>query len=149
MKILLLGPDYPPEVYGGVGVHLEAVATGLVNRVKKQKFDLIHVHDHFLGLLANIIFCSTGCPLVTTIHSMKSKTSSFQDSVRRYLCKSSKKVIGVSKSLAQDIMDRYNLDKFPQVVYNGIDLDMKSFEDIKDKNLICYCGRLAIFRIII
>ncbi len=209
MRILILSPDYPPNVYGGVGVHVESLAISLaklghevtviclgikqiltedyvifeenqVQRIEFQpdkteehkgyydldwsfrwsynnnkiaipilhlfqkfKFEIIHVHDHFLGLLADILVSSTGCPMVTTIHSMKSKDSSFQDSVRRYLCKRSNAIIAVSQNLANEISLRYQIQEKLHIIHNGMNLSEHRAIRIKDQNMLCFCGRMS------
>lgn len=208
-SVLMLTPDYPPNVYGGIGTHVFNLAKSLekkgwnvtivvircdifvssnyivehdnnieiirflldqqkqsqyskteldyytyrsvVNNVnsctvllkylKGKKFSILHAHDHYVGIVFDVLKNVLSIPTVSTIHSCKATEKYYEDSIRRYVAVTSDHIIAISKSIEEEITHKYHV--FPQkitVINNGI---TDTAELVGPKNMnITFSGRL-------
>lgn len=208
MNIMMLGPDYPPFVYGGVGTHIHTLSEELSKRghrilvvclgikkilsnsfevknvnnisilefqndniqyielineswdyrviynntrvaltlyeiMNKYNIEIIHIHDHFWAIALEIIKSKRSIPTVVSFHSLSSSKDSFQDILRRYLFYNTEAVIVVSNYLKNQIVSRYGSINNIVTVYNGISYESSYPQSKKNKNRICYCGRIS------
>jgi N-acetyl-alpha-D-glucosaminyl L-malate synthase BshA len=107
-----------------------ALASKLVNVVKYEELDILHVHYAIphanVAYLTKKILLAEGryIPVVTTLHgtdiTLVGKDASFAPVVQFSINKSDG-VTAVSQSLKKDTLDYFNINKEIQVIYNFID----------------------------
>lgn len=209
-NILMLTPDYPPNVFGGIGTYVYYLAHSLekkgwyvtvvvircdlfissnftiernnnieiirftIDQEKQNKykngkldyytfrsiidninasdallkylhnksFSLIHVHDHYVGILFDILKTTFSIPSVTTIHSCKASEEYFEDSIRRYVSISTDHVIAVSESIKKEIIRKYAQKEHKITVIPGGLGNVKDNIVSEKDNIISFCGRL-------
>jgi N-acetyl-alpha-D-glucosaminyl L-malate synthase BshA len=120
--------DYPLFQYPPYDT---ALTSKLVDVVKYEKLDLLHVHYAIphatVAYLAKKILLSQGkyIPTVTTLHgtdiTLVGKNPAFHPVVEFAINKSDG-VTAVSNSLKQQTLDQFNVEKDIKVIYNFIDL---------------------------
>jgi glycosyltransferase involved in cell wall biosynthesis len=71
---------------------------------RKQKFDLIHLHDAFSGPSANLLKEIYNVPLITTIHGVNANEITIIDNLKRYIIFNSNVIIAVSESTKRQII---------------------------------------------
>jgi N-acetyl-alpha-D-glucosaminyl L-malate synthase BshA len=116
--------DYPP--------YETALASKLVDVVKYDKLDILHVHyavpHASVAYMAKKILLSEGIyiPTVTTLHgtdiTLVGKNPVYAPVVTFAINKSDG-VTAVSESLKQDTYENFNIDKDIKVIYNFIDFE--------------------------
>ena len=131
--------DYPLFEYIPYEHNLTAK---LVDVVLHEKLDLLHVHyaipHAFAALSAKEILSSKGVklPVVTTLHgtdiTLLGKDKSFQ-SVIEYAINNSNVVTAVSKSLKNETMESFDIQREIQVIPNFI--DSKLYKNKSDQEL--------------
>ncbi len=127
--------DYPLFEYQPYELVLSSM---LVNVVKYEKLDLLHVHYAIphasAAYMAKQILASQGIhiPFITTLHgtdiTLLGKDASFEP-VITFAINQSDAVTAVSKSLQQDTYKYFNIKKEVQVIPNFINLDEYTFEN--------------------
>jgi len=121
------GEDYPLFEYAP---YETALASKLVEIVKFEKLDLLHVHYAIphaaVAYMAKKILLTEGkyIPFVTTLHgtdiTLVGNNSTFEPVVSFSINKSDG-VTAVSKSLRQQTLDQFNIENDIKVIYNFID----------------------------
>ncbi len=121
--------DYPLFQYPPYDT---ALTSKLVDVVKYEKLDLLHVHYAIphatVAYLAKKILLTQGryIPTVTTLHgtdiTLVGKNQAFHPVVEFAINKSDG-VTAVSNSLRKDTLDQFNIEKDIRVIYNFIDLE--------------------------
>lgn len=116
--------DYPP--------YETALASKLVNVVKYEKLDILHVHYAIphasVAYLAKKILLNEGIhiPIVTTLHgtdiTLVGKDPAYSSVVTFAMMKSDG-ITAVSNSLKQDTIDNFNIEKEIEVIPNFIDFN--------------------------
>ena len=116
--------DYPPYEL--------ALAGKLVDVVRFEKLDLLHVHYAIphasAALMARQILATKGyrSPFVTTLHgtdiTLVGKDPSYEPVVT-FSINNSDAITAVSESLKQDTLEHFNIQKDIRVIPNFIDLD--------------------------
>lgn len=119
----------------------------------ENEFDIIHFHNPLVP------FIKTELPTVATLHGsivehvdsmelidLKSffskilgKTISYN--ITKNIMKSSDEVLTISKSVAEQIKEYYNFDKF-EIIYNGVDVN-RFYPSKSKENYLLYVGRLG------
>jgi glycosyltransferase involved in cell wall biosynthesis len=107
--------------------------------LKKYKIDLIHCPVNIMPLMA-------GCKSVVTVHDLsfirlKKSHGKLQTwylkNFTKLSCRKADKIIAVSESTKNDIVNCYGIDAGKiRVIYNGISDDFKVIEDIELQNVI-------------
>ena len=89
-----------------------------LNRIlKKNHFDLIHVHGRLAGCLCAASARRRGIPMVSTVHAR------FRVGFVRHFCRWGRRSIAVSQDLKQYLCEEYgNPSERVEVIPNGIDL---------------------------
>lgn len=117
----------------------------IMNLLKDNKFDIIHTHDLYPGILYDSFLYKTKIPHVATIHAMTSKENTIIDGLRRYVYKNSDGTIFVSKQLEQDCLTRYGekniCSNSKKVIYNGISIKSSSINQ-NPEQIFTFCARL-------
>lgn len=121
------GEDYPLFEYAP---YETALASKLVEIVKFEKLDLLHVHYAIphaaVAYMAKKILLTEGkyIPFVTTLHgtdiTLVGNNSNFEPVVSFSINKSDG-VTAVSESLRQQTLDQFNIENDIKVIYNFID----------------------------
>ncbi len=121
------GEDYPLFEYAP---YETALASKLVEIVKFEKLDLLHVHYAIphaaVAYMAKKILLTEGkyIPFVTTLHgtdiTLVGNNSTFEPVVSFSINKSDG-VTAVSESLRQQTLDQFNIENDIKVIYNFID----------------------------
>ncbi|MBK8554525.1 MAG: N-acetyl-alpha-D-glucosaminyl L-malate synthase BshA [Lewinellaceae bacterium] len=116
--------EYPP--------YDTALASTIVDVVKYQKLDILHVHYAIphaaVAYMAKKILLQDGryLPVVTTLHgtdiTLVGNNRTFAPVVEFSINKSDG-VTAVSNSLKQDTLDRFNIQRDIRVIYNFIDFE--------------------------
>ncbi len=123
---------YPPYVL--------SLAGKLIDVVKYEKLDIIHVHYAIphasAALMAKQILADQGIniPIITTLHgtdiSLVGKESLFEPLVS-YAINQSNAVTSVSNWLKEETIRHFNIKKEIEVIYNFVDLERFSAKNIE------------------
>lgn len=108
--------------------------------VNKNHFDIIHIHDYYFALFADIFIKKYNIKVVTTIHSAKTQQDFLEDHFRKYLCVVSDGLICVSKFLSDEINSKYSLNRPITIIHNGISL---SHQKKKKEKTISFSARIV------
>jgi glycosyltransferase involved in cell wall biosynthesis len=93
---------------------------GVAAVVRREKFDLIHVHRNHDLLIGKIASLAANAPLLLTQHCLLGTTSSF-------ILHFADKIVAVSRFIAADMEERFpTIVQKLEVVHNGIDLELFS-----------------------
>lgn len=89
----------------------------LATIIRREKFDLIHVHRNHDLLAGKAASLSAGVPLLLTQHCQLGNTSPF-------IMRLADKIVAVSRFIANDMESRFpSLTGCVEVIHNGINLD--------------------------
>jgi N-acetyl-alpha-D-glucosaminyl L-malate synthase BshA len=121
-----------------------ALASRMVDVVKRENLDLLHVHyaipHAFAAYMAKQILAAEGIliPVVTTLHgtdiTLVGRNANYRPAVQ-FSINASDAVTSVSESLRQDTLTHFDIEREIQVIPNFIDFDMYQphIPCIKDK----------------
>jgi len=123
-------PNYPLFQYPP---YETALASRMVDVVKREKLDLLHVHyaipHAFAAYMAKQILAAEGVliPIVTTLHgtdiTLVGRNPNYRPAVQ-FSINASDAVTSVSESLRRDTMEHFDIERDIQVIPNFIDFDM-------------------------
>lgn len=117
----------------------------IMDILNNNKFDIIHTHDLYPGILYDSFLHKTNIPHIATIHAMTSKENTVIDALRRYVYENSDGTIFVSKQLEQDCLARYGEKNIcankRKVIYNGISVNTTGINQ-KPEQIFTFCARL-------
>lgn len=142
-------PEYPLFHYQPYEL---ALSSKLVNVVKKEKLDLLHVHyaipHAYAGYMAKKMLEDEGIkiPMVTTLHGTDITlvgNHPFYKPAVTFSINHSDVVTSVSKSLREDTYRLFDVKKKIKVIPNFIDVQ-KRIDKSKSEILECQCQRTAI-----
>lgn len=126
------------EVMGLYGNSIDKI----LHYLPKREYDIIHMHDGYVGLASKILSQYLEIPVITTIHSMHAAKTSMKYYLREYAVNNSSYVIAVSQFIKDKIIQTYYVDSDKiEVIHNSIEL--KTLLERKKENLykISFCGR--------
>jgi glycosyltransferase involved in cell wall biosynthesis len=109
---------------------VEAVIV-LADRIRHGAFDIVHAHGFKAGLVARVASMFAGCPnRIVTVHNhvlyrdIAAFTKWTYTAVERWLSHHTSRIIAVSDSLRDELLDAYGIDPALVVtVHNGLDLE--------------------------
>lgn len=142
-------PEYPLFHYQPYEL---ALSSKLVNVIKKEKLDLLHVHyaipHAYAGYMAKKMLEDEGIqiPMVTTLHGTDITlvgNHPFYKPAVTFSINHSDVVTSVSKSLREDTYRLFDVKKEIKVIPNFIDMK-KRIDKAKSEILECQCQRKAI-----
>ncbi|HAV10118.1 MAG TPA: hypothetical protein DCX22_00635 [Dehalococcoidia bacterium] len=149
-EVTVIGRPFPIPIYGSIArVPISPWLPAQVRyMLKKEKFDIVHIHEPFAPMLSLSVLANSKEPLVGTFHACHPRSRSYWVSkpIMKRMLPRLKGKIAVSKP-AMEYISRYLPSEY-QIIPNGIEIDRFSPEGNKREEFldgkinILFVGRL-------